>query len=217
MKTIVTGLDCRWNSNRFFVVAAEPAVFVLKRQVEEVTTGAISAKSLGIGLSIGVGIAVGLSMIRVITGISILYFLIPGYVFALVLTFFVPRLFISIAFDSGAVASGPLAATFMLPFAIGASETTGGNVYSDAFGIVALVAMLPVITLQIFGLSYVIKSNIARRSGVIVPMEDDIIVEVDYDENEQDLSCDVIKIGGEDNLEKMIRRAINRRMVSNVI
>jgi hypothetical protein len=184
----------------FFVVAAEPAVFVLKRQVEEVTTGAISAKFLGIGLSIGVGIAVGLSMIRVITGISILYFLIPGYVFALVLTFFVPRLFISIAFDSGAVASGPLAATFMLPFAIGASETTGGNVYSDAFGIVALVAMLPVITLQIFGLSYVIKSNIARRSGVIVPMEDDIIVEVDYDENEQDLSCDVIKIGGEDNL-----------------
>lgn len=169
----------------FFVVAAEPAVFVLKRQVEEVTAGAISAKSMGIGLSIGVGIAVGLSMIRIITGISILYFVIPGYVFALVLTFVVPRLFTSIAFDSGTVASGPLAATFMLPFAIGASETIGGNVYTDAFGIVALVAIMPVITLQMFGVAYTIKSAIARRSGITVPLEDDTIVEVDYDENEE--------------------------------
>ena len=93
----------------YFVVAAEPAVFVLKRQVEEVTSGAISARAMGIGLSVGVAISVGLAMLRVVTGLSLLYFVIPGYVFALLLTFVVPHLFTSIAFDPGAVASGPLA------------------------------------------------------------------------------------------------------------
>ncbi len=162
----------------YFVVAAEPAVFVLKRQVEEVTAGAISAKMMGVGLSVGVGVSVGLSMLRVVTGLSILYFIIPGYVIALALTFLVPPLFTSIAFDSGAVASGPLAATFMLPFAIGASEAVGGNIYTDAFGIVALVAMTPVITLQLFGLVYAIKSRRAQRDSV-VPATDDTIIELD--------------------------------------
>lgn len=161
----------------FFVVAAEPAVFVLKRQVNEITAGAVSEKAMGIGLSIGVAVSVGLAMIRVITGISLLYFIIPGYVFALVLTFIVPRLFVSIAFDSGAVASGPLAATFMLPFAIGASDTFGGNIFVDAFGIVALVAMTPVITLLLFGWVYRIKSQIAA-SKVIVPEEADSIIDL---------------------------------------
>lgn len=162
----------------YFVVAAEPAVFVLKRQVEEITAGAISARAMGIGLSIGVGISVGLAMVRVITGLSILYFVIPGYVLALVLTFFVPRLFTSIAFDSGAVASGPLAATFMLPFAIGACDAVGGNVYVSAFGIVTIVAMMPVITLQLFGLVYAIKSKIAA-GRVELPVEEDTIIEFD--------------------------------------
>lgn len=170
----------------YFVVAAEPAVFVLKRQVEEITAGAISAKSMGIGLSIGVAISVGLSMLRVITGLSILYFVIPGYIIALVLTFVVPHLFTSIAFDSGAVASGPLAATFMLPFAIGASEVTGGNINTDAFGIVALVAMTPVITLQLFGLVYAIKSKMAAK-GVVVPAIADTIVDLEYSYDQEDV------------------------------
>lgn len=162
----------------FFVVAAEPAVFVLKRQVEEITAGAITEKSMGIGLSIGVAISVGLAMLRIITGISLMYFVIPGYVLALILTFFVPRLFVSIAFDSGAVASGPLAATFMLPFAMGACDSLGGNVFVDAFGIVALVAMTPVITLQLFGLVYAIKSGIVARK-VVLPLGEDTIIDLD--------------------------------------
>lgn len=169
----------------YFVVAAEPAVFVLKRQVEEVTSGVISARAMGIGLSIGVAVSVGLAMLRVITGLSLLYFIIPGYVFALLLTFVVPHLFTSIAFDSGAVASGPLAATFMLPLAIGASEAGGGNIYTDAFGIVALVALTPVITLQVFGLVYSIKSRLAKKA-MVVPESEDIIVELDYPAQEQE-------------------------------
>jgi hypothetical protein len=162
----------------FFVVTAEPAVFVLKRQVEEITAGAISARSMGIGLSVGVGISVGLAMVRVVTGLSLLYFVIPGYSIALGLTFIVPHLFTSIAFDSGAVASGPLAATFMLPLAIGACDALGGNVYISAFGIVTLVAMMPVITIQLFGLVYEIKSRIAAGK-VELPSERDTIIEFD--------------------------------------
>lgn len=172
----------------YFVVAAEPSVFVLKRQVEDVTEGVISAKSMGLGLSIGVAISVGLAMLRVVTGLSILYFVIPGYLFALSLTFVVPRLFTAIAFDSGAVASGPLAATFMLPFAIGASETIGGNIYSDAFGIVALVAMTPVITIQLFGLVYAIKSK--KASKEVIPVVEDNIIELDYSSDEIDINSD---------------------------
>ncbi len=168
----------------YFVVAAEPAVFVLKRQVEEVTSGAISAKAMGIGLSVGVAISVGLAMLRVITGLSLLYFVIPGYVLALLLTFFVPRIYTSIAFDSGAVASGPLAATFMLPLAIGASEVKGGNIFTDAFGIVALVALTPVITLQLFGLVYSIKSKLAKKA-MVVPETEDTVIELDYSSSEQ--------------------------------
>ncbi|NLX64239.1 MAG: DUF1538 domain-containing protein [Clostridiaceae bacterium] len=169
----------------YFVVAAEPAVFVLKRQVEEVTSGAISAKAMGIGLSAGVAVSVGLAMLRVVTGLSLLYFVIPGYLSALLLTFAVSPLFTSIAFDSGAVASGPLAATFMLPLAIGASEANGGNIYADAFGIVALIALTPVITLQLFGLVYAIKSKIAKKA-MVVPATEDTIVELDYSSLEQD-------------------------------
>ena len=167
----------------YFVVAAEPAVFVLKRQVEEATEGAISPKAMGLGLSIGVGVSVALSMIRVITGLSLLYFVIPGYAFALILSFVVPHLFTAIAFDSGAVASGPLAATFMLPFAIGASEAVGGNIFTDAFGIVALVAMTPVITIQLFGLAYALKAKKAEKE-LVVPEEADTIIELDYSADE---------------------------------
>lgn len=143
----------------YFIVLAEPAVFVLTRQVEEMTSGAISAKAMGLSLSIGVAASVGLAMIRVLTGISILWFLVPGYFMALILTFFVPKLFTAIAFDSGGVASGPMTATFLLPFAMGACSALGGNIITDAFGCVAMVAMTPLITIQVMGLIFRIKEN----------------------------------------------------------
>lgn len=143
----------------YFIVRAEPAVFVLTKQVEEMTSGAISAKAMGTSLSLGVAASVGLAMIRVLTGINILWFLVPGYAIALILTFFVPKLFTAIAFDSGGVASGPMTATFLLPLAMGACEALGGNIITDAFGIVAMVAMTPLITIQIMGLIFKLKER----------------------------------------------------------
>ena len=147
----------------YFIVKAEPAVFVLTKQVEEMTSGAISAKAMGTSLSLGVATSVGLAMIRVLTGINILWFLVPGYAIALVLTFFVPKLFTAIAFDSGGVASGPMTATFLLPLAMGACGALGGNIITDAFGIVAMVAMTPLIAIQIMGLVFKIKEYKLRK------------------------------------------------------
>ena len=147
----------------YFIVKAEPAVFVLTKQVEEMTSGAISAKAMGTSLSLGVAASVGLAMIRVLTGINILWFLVPGYAIALILTFFVPKLFTAIAFDSGGVASGPMTATFLLPLAMGACGALGGNIITDAFGIVAMVAMTPLITIQIMGLIFKIKEYRLRQ------------------------------------------------------
>ncbi len=152
----------------YFIVLAEPAVFVLTRQVEEMTSGAISAKAMGLSLSIGVSVSVGLAMIRVLTGISILWFLIPGYAIALILTFFVSKIFTAIAFDSGGVASGPMTATFLLPFAMGACEALGGNIITDAFGIVAMVAMTPLITIQVMGLIFKIKENKLHKESALL-------------------------------------------------
>ena len=138
----------------YFIVKAEPAVYVLNHQVEEITDGAIPAKAMGISLSLGVAASVALSMVRVLTGLPILYFLVPGYGIAIGLSFFVPKIFTAIAFDSGGVASGPMTATFLLPFAIGACQAVGGDIVRDAFGIVAMVAMTPLITIQVLGLLY---------------------------------------------------------------
>ena len=143
----------------YFIVLAEPAVFVLTRQVEEMTSGSISERSMRLSLSIGVSVSVGLAMIRVLTGISILWFFIPGYAIALILSFFVSKIFTAIAFDSGGVASGPMTATFLLPFAMGACASRGGNIITDAFGIVAMVAMTPLITIQIMGMVFKIKES----------------------------------------------------------
>lgn len=147
----------------FFIVAAEPAVHVLNKQVEDVTGGAISKKAMLISLSLGVAVSIGIAMIRVLKGISIWYFIVPGYTISLILTFFVPPIFTGIAFDSGGVASGPMTATFMLPFAMGAAESTGGNILTDAFGLVAMVAMTPLITIQILGVVYNIKMKLNER------------------------------------------------------
>ena len=145
----------------WFIIRAEPAVHVLNKQVEELSAGAVSAKAMGLSLSIAVAAAMGLSMVRVLTGMSVMWFLIPGYAIALTLSFFVPQTFTAIAFDSGGVASGPMTATFMFPFAMGACAALGGNVMTDAFGLVALVAMMPLITVQIMGAISVVRS---RRS-----------------------------------------------------
>lgn len=143
----------------YFIVNAEPAVYVLNKQVEQITAGAISASTMRLALSIGVSAALGLSMLRIITGISILWILIPGYVIALGLSFFVPKFFTGIAFDSGGVASGAMMSAFVLPLAIGACEILGGNVMTDAFGCVAFVAMTPIISIQICGLIYSLKAK----------------------------------------------------------
>ena len=150
----------------FFIVKAEPSVYVLNRLVEEMSAGAISGKLTGLGLSAGVAAALGLSCIRILTGISIMWILVPGYIIALVLCFFVPKIFVGIAFDSGGVASGTMMSGFVLPLAIGACNTLGGDVMTDAFGCVAFVAMAPIIAIQIFGLLYSIKSKRRVRNFV---------------------------------------------------
>ena len=150
----------------YFVVAAEPAVHTLKKQVAEVTNGAISQKSIGLALSIGVAVSVGIAMTRILTGLPILPVLIVGYIIPLVITFFVPPIYTGIAFDSGGVASGPMATTFILPFAIGAcsainagSEQLSSKIMTDAFGIVAMIAMTPLITIQVLGLIGKVKQD----------------------------------------------------------
>ena len=138
----------------YFIVAAEPAVHVLNKQVEEISSGAITAKMMNHGLSIGMAAALAITMTRILLHIPIMWILIPGYIFALTLTFFVPKIFTGIAFDSGGVCSGPLCTTFLLPFAIGTCEGIRGDLMADAFGIVAMVAMTPLIVIQLMGLIY---------------------------------------------------------------
>lgn len=161
----------------YFVVAAEPAVHSLKRQVNEITNGAISQKAVALALSIGVSVSVGIAMLRVLTGIPILPFLIAGYAVSLAISYFVPSIYTGIAFDSGGVASGPMTSTFMLPFAMGACEAIGGNVMTDAFGIVALIAMAPLITIQVLGLIERRQhaSRVKKFHAEISAVKDDII------------------------------------------
>ena len=167
----------------YFIVRAEPAVYVLNKQVEEITDGAISSKAMGACLSLGVAASIGLALVRVLTGISILWFVVPGYAIAIGLSFLVPRIFTAIAFDSGGVASGPMTATFLLPFAQGACLAVGGNIVADAFGVVAMVAMTPLITIQVLGLIYRIKKSRAGEvrsdtDGLLPGMPDDAIIEL---------------------------------------
>lgn len=148
----------------FFVVAAEPAVHVLTKQVYEITEGAIPKKMLSVSLMIGTAVSVGLAMTRILCGVPILYFLIPGYAIALILTFIVPDIFTAIAFDSGGVASGAMTTGFLMPLALGLCQAVGGNVATEGFGVVAFVAMTPLITIQILGVIYKIKLNKLHKS-----------------------------------------------------
>ena len=143
----------------WFIISAEPAVAVLEKQIEEVSAGTIPGKAIKLSLSIAIALAMALAMLRVVTGISILWFLVPGYAIALGLSFFVPNIYTAIAFDSGGVASGPMTATFMLQFMVGVSIALGGNVLTDAFGIVAMVAMMPLLSIQVVGFYYQRKAR----------------------------------------------------------
>lgn len=142
-------------------ILAEPAVHVLTHQIEEVTAGYVSKRAVLIALSTGVGIAVALSMLRIIdSNIQLWHYLLPGYAFALGLTFVVPKLFIGIAFDAGGVATGPMTATFILAFTHGVADSySGANLLSDGFGMIAMVAMMPIITLQLLGLVFKLKTK----------------------------------------------------------
>ena len=162
----------------YFIVKAEPAVVVLTKQVSELTDGAIPEKAMKIALSIGMAVAMVIGVIRASYGISILYFLIPGYLMALSLMFVVPEIFTTIAFDSGGVTSGPMTATFVLPLMIGVCEASGrmdANVMQDAFGLVAMVAMMPLIIVQVMGLVYKLKMN-KQVTEVAIEDDDEIIV-----------------------------------------
>ena len=164
----------------FVVVLAEPAVHVLNKQVEEITGGTVSKLSMTMALSIGVGISIALSMIRIVFDFSILYYLIPGYFISLGLSFFVPKLYSTIAFDSGGVASGPLTSTFILPLAVGACYVLQGEskIMSDAFGIVSMVAMTPLITIQILGFRAVVSRKLRERIAMkrILGADDEQII-----------------------------------------
>lgn len=141
----------------YFIVAAEPAVHVLNKQVEEVSGGAITQKMMYRGLAIGMGMAVALTMARILFGIQLLWIIVPGYTLALLLSFFVPRIFTAIAFDSGAVCTGPMSATFLLPIAMGVADGSGRSLMIYAVGIVTIVAMTPPIIIQIMGLMHQMK------------------------------------------------------------
>lgn len=148
------------------VVCAEPAVWVLTDQVESISGGTIKRKVMLVALSAGVALSIGISMCRVLFGFSLWYILIPGYALALVLSFIAPKLFTAIAFDSGGVASGPMTSTFILSFTLGASSASGGNPSVDAFGVIALVAMTPLIAIQILGIIFKVKSNRSEKAKI---------------------------------------------------
>lgn len=189
-RAIGEGLATLWDGNGkwllipvgmligYFIVAAEPAVHVLNKQVERTSAGAISAKSMKRGLCIGVCISLGLAMLRILTGINIMYILLPGYLLALLLTFFTPPMFTGIAFDSGGVASGAMVSSFVLPLAVGACHALGGTIMTDAFGCVAFVALTPLISIQILGIVYQRKTRRIKRNFLSV---EDKILEYEVD------------------------------------
>ncbi len=168
----------------YYVVKAEPAVKVLNTQVEELTVGIVTKKAMMTMISSDVAVSIGIAMLRVVTGVQLWYFLLGGYAISLGLSFIVPKMFTAIAFDSGGVASGAMTATFLLPFAKGACmELTHSaeSIVTDAFGLVALVAMTPLITIQLLGLSYLFKTR-KLNSGRIEIDDSVTVIEFDLEE-----------------------------------
>lgn len=157
------------------IVSAEPSVIVLNQQVSDVTAGAINKKIMGIFMAIGMALAIGLSMLRITTGMSLLWIVTPGYIIAVILSFFAPKMFTAIAFDSGGAVSGAMTSTFLVALALGATRALNGNILLDAFGLVALVAMMPLITIQILGIIYRVKQ---KKLETLI--QDDEIIEFNY-------------------------------------
>ena len=151
----------------WFIISAEPAVGVLEAQIESVSAGRIPGKAIKRSLSVAIALAMAIAMTRAVTGISVMWFLIPGYALSLLLSFFVPDIYTAIAFDSGGVASGPMTATFMLQFMMGTCSALGGNILTDAFGVVALVAMMPLLSIQMVGFIYERKKLPARAPAEV--------------------------------------------------
>ncbi len=166
----------------YYIVKAEPAIQVLNRQVESITDGAISVKAMNRCMSIGVAISIGLALTRVLLHIPIYWIIIPGYIIALVMSLFVPKIFVGIAFDSGGVASGPMTSTFLLPLSIGTCSAVGGDLMRDAFGVVALVALTPLIAIQIMGLAYKLKTGKLQKSAAVpagLTADSDLIIDLE--------------------------------------
>lgn len=164
----------------YYIVKAEPAIQVLNHQVENVTNGAISVKAMNRSMSIGVACSIGLAMLRILLGIPLQWIIIPGYIIALAMSLVVPKIFVGIAFDSGGVASGPMTSTFLLPLCIGVCTALGGNIMTDAFGVVALVALTPLIAIQVMGLVYKFKTSKLQKATVVptgITSDSDDIVE----------------------------------------
>ena len=198
----------------YFIVKAEPSVYVLNKLVEKMSAGAIKGKTTGFGLSVGVCAALGLSAIRIITGIHILWFLIPGYIIAIGLSFFVPRMFVGISFDAGGVASGTMMSAFVLPLCMGACNALGGNVMTDAFGCVAMVAMAPIIAIELCGLTYRVKKAESVRRFVSAS---ETFIDYGYHESRAKLSAEgntKENATAEKKAESRRRMAVKRRVSS---
>lgn len=161
----------------FFIAIAEPAVIILIEQIKDFTEGGISEKTMKIALAIGVSLASGLAMLRVITATPFFYYAITGYGIALMLTFATPKVFTAIAFDAGGATGGSLTTAFLLPMAAGACMALGGNVYTDAFGLASMVSLVPIITVEIIGISYQIKTSIKDSTTML----DDSIVDFNWE------------------------------------
>ena len=160
----------------YFIVKAEPAIYLLKAQVEDLTSGAIPGNAVVRSICIGVSISIGLAMLRALTDISIYWFLIPGYCIAILLSLFTPKIFTAIAFDSGGVASGPMTTTFILPLSMGVCDSLGGNTVADSYGVVSMVVMIPLITIQVMGLinqkrNQNVAKNIIIKDKTLVSLE----------------------------------------------
>ena len=150
----------------FVIVKAEPAVAVLTEQIEKMTNGNMKKSVIVNTIAIGVAIAVALSIYRVLSGTSIIWFLVIGYIIAIILVFITPKLFTMVAFDSGGAVTGPMTTSFLLPLVIGVCYGYDGNVLTDAFGLIALVALSPLLTIQILGIVYNIKTKIKTTNTI---------------------------------------------------
>ena len=161
----------------YFIAVAEPAVIILIDQVDCFTEGAISKNVLKVALALGVSVASGLSIMRVFSGIPFIYYGIVGYGIALLLTKFIPKVFTAIAFDAGGATGGSLTTAFLLPIAIGACYASGGNVFTDAFGLASMVSLVPIITVEMVGLIYQLKMHNLMKVETL----DDSIVDYNWE------------------------------------